>query len=102
MFRPLLQGDTKHALRRCIMSPMMFRGRECRQAGLPVKGIACFKAGRGLLTGAMVLLALLLAADAGALSGKVTLDGLAPKLANLPVTKEKKVCGTSKADETLE
>jgi plastocyanin len=50
----------------------------------------------------MILLALLLAADAGALAGKVTLDGLAPKLANLPVTKENKVCGTSKPDESLE
>ena len=50
----------------------------------------------------MILFALLLAADAGALAGKVTLNGLAPKLANLPVTKDNKVCGTSKLDESLE
>lgn len=50
----------------------------------------------------MLLLALLLAADAGTLSGKVTLEGLAPKLANLPVTRDMKVCGTSKPDESLE
>ncbi len=50
----------------------------------------------------MVLLALLLAADAGALAGKVTLSGLPPKLANLPVTRDQKVCGTSKPDESLE
>ena len=50
----------------------------------------------------MLLLALLLAADAGSLTGKVSLTGLAPKLANLPVTKENKVCGTSKPDESLE
>ena len=50
----------------------------------------------------MLLLALLLAADTGSLAGKVTLTGLAPKLANLPVTRDMKVCGTSKPDESLE
>jgi plastocyanin len=47
-----------------------------------------------------VLLLALLAA--GSLSGKATLTGLAPKLANLPVTKDMKSCGTSKLDESLE
>jgi plastocyanin len=52
---------------------------------------------------AVVALALLLAqADAGKVSGKVTLSGLAPKLANLPVTRDMKTCGTSKPDEALE
>ena len=50
----------------------------------------------------MLLLALLLAADAGTLSGKVSLTGLAPKLANLPVTRDLKACGSSKPDESLE
>jgi plastocyanin len=51
----------------------------------------------------MVLLALLLlAADTGALTGKITLNGLAPKLANLPVTRDMKVCGNTKPDESLE
>jgi plastocyanin len=50
----------------------------------------------------MLLLALLLAADAGALAGKVTLSGLAPRLANLPVTRDMKVCGNTKPDESLE
>jgi plastocyanin len=50
----------------------------------------------------MLLLALLLAADAGTLTGKVTLNGLAPRLANLPVTRDTKTCGTSKPDESLE
>ena len=50
----------------------------------------------------MLLFALLLAAEAGSLSGKVTLTGLAPKLANLPVTRDMKVCGASKPDESLE
>jgi plastocyanin len=39
---------------------------------------------------------------AGSLSGKVTLTGLAPKLANLPVTRDIKSCGTNKPDESLE
>jgi len=50
----------------------------------------------------MILLALLLAADTGALAGKVTLTGLPPKLANLPVTRDQHVCGVSKPDESLE
>ncbi len=50
----------------------------------------------------MILLALLLAADAGALAGKVTLNGLAPRLANLPVTRDMKICGNNKPDESLE
>src|ERR1700712_1790978 len=36
------------------------------------------------------------------LSGKVTLTGLAPKLANLPVTRDIKSCGANKPDESLE
>src|SRR4051794_27859513 len=39
---------------------------------------------------------------AGSLSGKVTLTGLAPKLANLPVTRDIKSCGANKPDEALE
>jgi plastocyanin len=46
-----------------------------------------------------LLLALL---AAGSLSGKATLTGLAPKLANLPVTRDMKNCGTAKPDEALE
>jgi len=49
----------------------------------------------------MVLLSLLLAAQAGTLAGKVTLSGLAPKLANLPVTRDMKTCGNNKPDESL-
>jgi len=49
----------------------------------------------------MVLIALLLAADAGTVAGKVTLNGLAPRLANLPVTRDMKVCGNNKPDESL-
>ena len=50
----------------------------------------------------MILLALLMAAETGALAGKITLTGLAPKLANLPVTRDMKVCGSIKTDESLE
>jgi plastocyanin len=50
----------------------------------------------------MLLLALLLAAGTGTLAGKVTLSGLAPKLANLPVTRDMKVCGNTKPDESVE
>jgi plastocyanin len=39
---------------------------------------------------------------AGSLTGKVTLTGLAPKLANLPVTRDNKNCGANKPDEALE
>ena len=39
---------------------------------------------------------------AGKVSGKVTLSGLPPKLATLPVTRDIKICGTNKADESLE
>ncbi|GAC1345496.1 MAG: hypothetical protein NVSMB23_21710 [Myxococcales bacterium] len=35
------------------------------------------------------------------LAGRVTLAGLAPKLASLPVGKDMKICGTTKPDETL-
>jgi len=49
-----------------------------------------------------MLFALLLAAETAALAGKVTLSGLAPKLANLPVTRDMKVCGNNKPDESLE
>jgi plastocyanin len=38
----------------------------------------------------------------GTLAGRITLNGLAPKLANLPVTRDMKTCGTSKPDESLE
>jgi plastocyanin len=38
----------------------------------------------------------------GKVGGKVTLSGLAPKLANLPVTRDIKTCGASKTDESLE
>ena len=52
---------------------------------------------------ALVAVALLLAqTSAGKVNGKVTLTGLAPKLANLPVTRDMKTCGTSKPDEALE
>jgi plastocyanin len=53
----------------------------------------------------MIALAIVLAANllgAGSLTGKVTLTGLAPKLANLPVTRDMKVCGPNKPDEALE
>src|SRR5438270_332547 len=50
----------------------------------------------------MILLALLLAAGTGALRGKVTLSGLAPRLAPLPVTRDMKVCGNNKPDESVE
>jgi plastocyanin len=50
----------------------------------------------------MIALALLLAAGTGALSGKVTLSGLAPRLAPLPVTRDMKVCGNNKPDESVE
>jgi len=49
----------------------------------------------------MLLIALLLASDAGTLTGKVSLAGLAPKLADLPVTRDMKVCGNTKPDESL-
>src|SRR5687768_5836731 len=39
--------------------------------------------------------------SAGKVSGKVTIAGLAPKLAPLPVTKDTKICGVNKADEAL-
>ena len=55
------------------------------------------------------LLALVAAADAaptgkptGKIGGRITLAGLPPKLANLPVTKDLKICGTSKPEEALE
>jgi plastocyanin len=59
---------------------------------------------------AFAALALLLAqADAGAavpgggkVTGRVTLTGLAPKLAPLPVTRDLKTCGSTKPDESLE
>jgi plastocyanin len=38
----------------------------------------------------------------GTLSGRITLNGLAPRLANLPVTRDMKTCGSSKQDESLE
>jgi plastocyanin len=50
----------------------------------------------------MLLLSLLLAAGTGTLAGKVTLSGLAPKLGTLPVTRDMKVCGNTKPDESLE
>src|SRR5437867_12552082 len=50
----------------------------------------------------MIVLARLRAAGTGALSGKVTLSGLAPSLAPLPVTRDMKVCGNNQPDESLE
>jgi plastocyanin len=51
-------------------------------------------------------LALLAAASGtpatGKIGGRITLTGLPPKLANLPVTKDLKICGTSKPEEALE
>ena len=38
----------------------------------------------------------------GRIAGRVTVAGLAPKLAPVPVGKDMKICGTSKADEALE
>jgi hypothetical protein len=38
----------------------------------------------------------------GRIAGKVTVAGLAPKLPPVPVGKDMKICGTSKADEALE
>jgi hypothetical protein len=38
----------------------------------------------------------------GRIAGKVTVAGLAPKLAPIPVGKDMKICGTSKVDEALE
>ena len=49
----------------------------------------------------MILLSLVLAAQTGTLAGKVTLSGLAPKLTNLPVTRDMKTCGNNKPDESL-
>jgi plastocyanin len=52
---------------------------------------------------ALAALALLLAqTGGGSVTGKVTLTGLAPKLAPLPVTRDMKTCGTTKPDEALE
>lgn len=52
---------------------------------------------------ALAALAVLLAqTGAGKVAGKVTLSGLAPKLAPLPVTRDMKTCGTTKPDESLE
>jgi len=39
--------------------------------------------------------------EKGKVSGKVTISGLAPKLANLPVTRDIKSCGANKPDESL-
>jgi plastocyanin len=52
-------------------------------------------------TGAGTPAAAAAAPGSGKVSGKVTLSGLAPKLANLPVTRDIKVCGASKPDEAL-
>src|ERR1700716_1615480 len=41
------------------------------------------------------------AGDKGKVSGKVTISGLAPKLANLPVTRDIKSCSANKPDESL-
>ncbi len=54
----------------------------------------------------LIALSLLAAAEpaaaAGKIAGKVTVGGLAPKLATLPVTRDMKICGSSKPDEALE
>src|SRR5713101_3133208 len=102
------------------------RGRECRQVAGTVKPLVTRRPmvyltalPEGACMHALAALALLLAqADAGAasappprgatapgagqVSGKVTLSGLPPKLAPLPVTRDIKICGTSKPDESLE
>jgi hypothetical protein len=41
------------------------------------------------------------AGEKGKVSGKVTISGLAPKLATLPVTRDIKSCGANKPDESL-
>lgn len=52
---------------------------------------------------ALAAVVLLLAqTGAGKVTGKVTLTGLSPKLAPLPVTRDMKTCGTTKPDESLE
>jgi plastocyanin len=52
----------------------------------------------------LLAFALLAQADgsAGKIAGKVTVAGLAPKLPNLPVTRDIKTCGASKPDESLQ
>jgi plastocyanin len=50
---------------------------------------------------ALALLGQASGAPTGKISGKVTIAGLAPKLPNLPVTRDIKVCGGSKPDEAL-
>jgi hypothetical protein len=53
----------------------------------------------------LIALSLVAAAEpaaAGRIAGKVTVGGLAPKLASLPVTRDIKICGTSKPEEALE
>ena len=42
------------------------------------------------------------AVEPGKLAGKVTVAGLAPKLPNIPITRDMKLCGTSKPEEALE
>jgi plastocyanin len=52
---------------------------------------------------ALAAVVLLLAqTGAGKVTGKVTLSGLAPRLAPLPITRDMKTCGTTKPDEALE
>lgn len=43
-----------------------------------------------------------LAAGLGRITGRITVEGVAPKLAALPVTRDIKQCGTNKADDSLE
>jgi hypothetical protein len=40
-------------------------------------------------------------AKVGTIAGKITIAGLAPKLAPLPVVKDNKICGVNKPDEAL-
>src|SRR5262249_21295018 len=40
-------------------------------------------------------------AATGRIAGKITIAGLAPKLAPLPVIKDNKICGVNKPDEAL-
>src|SRR5438067_13671025 len=77
------------------------RGRECRRAREAVKSSLSADGGSTTRPRSMILLSLLLAAQTGTLAGKVTLSGLAPKLANLPVTRDMKTCGNNKPDESL-
>ena len=67
---------------------------------MPVKGACSNQGGMTALFAAALLLAS--AEPSGKIGGKVMLLGMPPKLANLPVTKDLKICGTAKPEEALE